>query len=62
MKEILTRFMKRSDGAVTVDFVVLAAAIVALAAGVLFVILENAPVLAQGMGDTIEGEVDSLWD
>lgn len=41
MKRILNSFLKRDDGAVTVDFVVITAAIVIMALGVIVVIVNE---------------------
>ncbi|GAA6187726.1 hypothetical protein [Litorivita sp. NS0012-18] len=48
MKSIFTRFSKREDGAVTVDWVVLTAAVVGLMAGGYYLMRQGAVDLAGG--------------
>ncbi|MBM9596363.1 Flp family type IVb pilin [Roseitranquillus sediminis] len=53
LKNILVRFAKDEDGAVTVDWVVLTAALVGLSVG-LFATFKSSPLpLANGIGSTL---------
>jgi Flp pilus assembly pilin Flp len=53
MRDYFTRFMKDEDGAVTVDYVILAAAIVGMAAAVAGLIVPEVNTLASNIAAAI---------
>lgn len=58
MKRLLRQFYKSDDGAVTVDWVVLTAAIVGLASVAYVTIESNTNTLSSAIGGAIGGEND----
>ena len=56
MVKFLTRFCKSESGAITVDWVVLTAALVGMALGVVAIISTAAQDLADGLGATLTAQ------
>lgn len=58
IKRTLRNFVKRTEGAVTVDFVVLSAAAAALGVSVGYSFLDNGSML----GQRLDGSITNNWD
>ncbi|QPH55300.1 Flp family type IVb pilin [Pontivivens ytuae] len=61
MKQELSSFLRDTDGAVTVDWVVLAGAVVALAIGTVAIVEPALDESGQVVSDRIENTVDTMF-